>query len=187
MTKFYFDQQPVLENHLLMLRPLREEDFEDLFRVASDPLIWEQHPAKDRCQKQVFELFFKDAIASAGAFAVIDKKTGQIAGSTRFQPVKETQNAIEIGWTFLARQYWGGYYNKEMKTLMMDYAFNFVDNVLFYINENNIRSQKAVEKIGGIRVIAVEGQTLVPRQNSTVIYNINKKAWQLHAGEKNNN
>ncbi len=179
MTKFHFDLQPILENHLLILRPLKEEDFENLYQVASDPFIWEQHPDNNRYQKKVFELFFRDAINSSGAFAVIDKKTEQIIGSTRFHPVKETQNAIEIGWTFLARQYWGGYYNKSMKKLMIEYAFNFVENVLFYIGENNIRSQKAVEKIGGERIIALEGQALEIRQDSQVIYNINKKNWQL--------
>src|SRR5712672_2588722 len=103
MTKSHFDLQPNLENHLLILRPLKEKDFENLYKVASDPLIWEQHPEKDRCQKKVFEIFFSEAVNSAGAFAVIDKRTGQIIGSTRFHLVKETENAIEIGWTFLAR------------------------------------------------------------------------------------
>lgn len=109
MDKAAFDLQPQLENHLLVLRPLREEDLEELYKVASDPLIWEQHPSKDRCQKDVFELFFKEAIGSGGAFAIIDKKTrrpdgqaNQIIGSTRFHFVKETQNAIEIGWTFFS-------------------------------------------------------------------------------------
>src|SRR5437867_2338673 len=110
MKKTIFDLQPKLENELLLLRPLREEDFENLYKVASDPLIWEQHPAKDRCERDVFELFFRDAMKSSGAFVVIDKKLGQIIGSTRFHAVKETENAIEIGWTFLARKYWGGYY-----------------------------------------------------------------------------
>src|ERR1700722_15159835 len=102
-----FDLQPTLDNDLVVLRPVREEDFESLYKVASDPLIWEQHPAKDRCQRNVFEAFFNEAIVLKAAFVVIDKITGEIIGSTRFHPVKETQNAIEIGWTFLARKYWG--------------------------------------------------------------------------------
>ena len=192
MDKAAFDLQPELENHLLVLRPLREEDFEDLFIVASDPLIWEQHPSKDRCRKDVFELFFKEAMESGGAFAIIDKKTrlpdgqaNQIIGSTRFHSVKETNNAIEIGWTFLAREYWGGYYNQSMKQLMIDYAFNFVENILFYIHEENTRSQKAVEKIGARRVSSLEGKILETRSNASVIYNINKRSWKLNAKEKN--
>src|SRR6185436_18535359 len=150
--KTSFDLQPILKDEILILRPLEEGDFENMYKVASDPLIWEQHPSKDRCRRDVFELFFKDGMASGGAFAVIDKKAGRIIGSTRFHSVKEAENAIEIGWTFLAREYWGGHYNQAMKTLMLDYAFQFVDNVLFYIDEKNLRSQRAVEKIGGRRI-----------------------------------
>src|SRR5215471_703311 len=136
MDKTTFDLQPTLENDLLLLRPLTSEDFEDLHQVASDPLVWEQHPASDRCQRDVFELLFEDAMASGGAFAVIDKETGKIIGSTRFHRIEESENAIEIGWTFLARKYWGGHYNRSMKQLMIDWALQFVDNILFYIGEN---------------------------------------------------
>jgi RimJ/RimL family protein N-acetyltransferase len=181
MDKAAFDLQPQLENHLLVLRPLREEDFEDLYKVASDPLIWEQHPSKDRCRKDVFELFFKEAMASTGSFAIMDKKTNQIIGSTRFHSIKETQNAIEIGWTFLAREYWGGFYNQTMKYLMIEYAFNFVENILFYIHEENTRSQKAVEKIGAKRITSLEGKVLETRPNASVIYNITKKSWKPNA------
>ncbi|MGB8194268.1 MAG: GNAT family N-acetyltransferase, partial [Chitinophagaceae bacterium] len=152
MTKTQFDRQPTLENDLLILRPLKEDDFEDLYAVASDPLIWEQHPQKDRCKREVFEGFFKEAMESGGAFAVIDQKTNQMIGSTRFKPVKESDNAIEIGWTFLARTYWGGNYNRSMKNLLINYAFNLVEHVLFYVHGNNTRSRKAVEKIGGVLI-----------------------------------
>jgi N-acetyltransferase len=170
----HFELQPELENELLILRPLKEEDFEQLYQVASDPLIWEQHPSKDRCRKNVFEVYFKESVFSRGAFAVVDRKTGKIIGSTRFRFVKDFNNAIEIGWTFLARQYWGGYYNLSMKRLMMDYAFRYVDDVLFFINENNIRSQKAIEKIGGERIIQLENHRLDPGSTTAVIYRINK-------------
>jgi RimJ/RimL family protein N-acetyltransferase len=166
--------QPTLENDLLILQPLKAEDFDNLFKVASDPLIWEQHPAKERSTKSGFEPFFKEAMESKGAFIVIDKKTGEVIGSTRFYPVKESANAIEIGWTFLARQYWGGDYNNSMKKLMMDYAFRFVDNVLFYIHETNYRSQKAVEKIGGERISQLNNIPLSTRSAATVIYRIHK-------------
>ena len=177
MRKTIFDLQPTLEDHLLLLRPLTTEDLEDLYHVASDPLIWEQHPAKNRCERDVFELFFADAMASGGAFAVIDKETGKIIGSTRFHRIKESGNAIEIGWTFLARKYWGGRYNRSMKRLMIDWALQFVDNILFYIDENNIRSQKAVEKIGGERISTIEGTPLEVRPNASVIYSLPRKKW----------
>jgi N-acetyltransferase len=166
--------QPHLENDLLILRPLKAEDFDGLFKVASDPLIWEQHPAKSRSTKEGFELFFNEGLAANTTFAVIDKKSGEVIGSTRFAAVKESANAIEIGWTFLSRQYWGTAYNKSMKALMMDYAFRFVDNVFFYIHEDNYRSQKAVEKLGGIRITQWDGVPLSTRPTANVIYRVHK-------------
>jgi len=176
--KSNFDLQPTLEDEIIILRPLKEEDLEDLHAVACDPLIWEQHPSNDRYRRDVFELFFKDAMASGGAFAVIDKKTGQLIGSTRFHRVKEADNAIEIGWTFLARNYWGGRYNRAMKSLLMEYAFQFVDDILFYIGQDNFRSQKAIEKIGGKGITELNGVTLEARAHASVIYHISKKSWK---------
>jgi RimJ/RimL family protein N-acetyltransferase len=146
-----FDLQPHLKGELIELRPLIPEDWDELFAVASDPLIWEQHPESDRYKEDVFKIFFREALDSKGAFVVIDKKTQQIIGSTRFHGYDAEKSEIEIGWTFLARKYWGGRYNAEMKRLMLAHAFKFVENVIFYVGENNIRSQKATEKIGGVR------------------------------------
>ncbi len=129
------------------------EDWDDLFAVASDPLIWEQHPESDRYKEDVFKIFFREALESGGAFVIIDKKSQQIIiiGSTRFYGYDPEKSEIEIGWTFLARKYWGGRYNAEMKQLMLAHAFQFVENVVFFVGENNIRSQKAMEKISATR------------------------------------
>src|SRR6266404_9424846 len=146
-----FDLQPNLIGKLIELRPLAPADWDGLFAVASDPLIWEQHPERDRYQEDVFRIFFQDALACGGAFVVIDRKDRPIVGSTRFYGYDSEKSEIEIGWTFLAREYWGGRYNREMKRLMLDHAFQFVETVIFYIGENNIRSQKATERIGAVR------------------------------------
>lgn len=146
-----FDLQPHLKGQLIELRPLALEDWGGLFVVASDPLIWEQHPESDRYKQEVFKVFFEGAMESGGAFVVIDTKTQQIIGSTRFHGYDPEKSEIEIGWTFLARKYWGGRYNREMKQLMLNHAFKYVDDVVFFIGENNIRSQKATEKIGAVR------------------------------------
>jgi N-acetyltransferase len=180
MNTTAFNLQPYLENELLILRPLKEGDFDNLYKVASDPLVWEQHPASDRYQLNVFEQLFKDAISSKGAFAVIDKNSSIIIGSTRFHAIEGIPNAIEIGWTFLAREYWGGRYNTWMKCLMIEYALGFVDNILFYIGKDNFRSRKAVEKIGGEQIEALDGQPLDLRKNGTVVYKITKKWWSLN-------
>src|SRR6266550_7524884 len=146
-----FDLQPNLKGGLVELRPLRPEDWHALFTVASDPLIWEQHPERYRYEKDVFQVFFKEALESGGAFVVIDKSSQQIIGSTRFYGYDPEKSEIEIGWTFLARKYWGGRYNAEMKRLLLNHAFKFVENVVFFVGEKNIRSQTAMEKIGAIR------------------------------------
>lgn len=145
-----FDPQPILKGDLLALRPL-PEDFDDLYAVASDPLIWEQHPASDRYQKEVFREFFRTALESGGALVTIDSKDGRIIGSSRFHGYEEEKSEIEIGWTFLARSHWGGIYNRELKGLMLRHAFQFVRRVVFLIGPRNLRSQKAMEKIGGVR------------------------------------
>jgi N-acetyltransferase len=146
-----FDLQPILKGDLLELRPLRPEDFHDLYAVASDPLIWEQHPSKDRYQEEVFRKFFLEALASGGALIAIDFKSGRVVGSSRFYGYDEENSEIEIGWTFLARSHWGGIYNREMKQLMLLHAFKFVKSVVFLVGPQNLRSQRALEKIGGVR------------------------------------
>ena len=152
MVGMAFDLQPHLKGELIELRPLIPNDWDDLFAVASDPLIWEQHPERDRYKEDVFRVFFKDALESAGAFVIIDRKTQRIIGSTRFYGYDPHKSEIEIGWTFLARKYWGGRNNAEMKRLLLNHAFRFVESVVFLVGENNVRSQKALEKIGAIKV-----------------------------------
>jgi RimJ/RimL family protein N-acetyltransferase len=146
-----FDLQPNLKGELIELRSLMSNDWDDLFAVASDPLIWEQHPESDRYKEDVFKIFFREAMECGGAFVIIDRKSQQIIGSTRFYGYDSEKSEIEIGWTFLARKYWGGRYNREMKQLMLTHAFKFVESVVFFVGQNNIRSQKAMEKIGAIR------------------------------------
>lgn len=147
-----FDSQPVLRGDLVELRPLREEDYADLLAVASDPRIWEQHPDRRRHEEPVFRLFFRDAMASGGALLALDAATKRAIGSSRFHGYDETASEVEIGWSFLARSHWGGAYNGEMKRLMLRHAFRFVSSVVFFVDPRNLRSQRAMEKIGGVFV-----------------------------------
>src|SRR5438128_2752155 len=146
-----FDLQPILKGDLLELRPLRAEDFPDLYAVAADPLIWEQHPIKDRYKLEVFQVFFREALESGGALVALDSQGGQVIGSSRFHGYDQDKSEIEIGWTFLARSHWGGVYNREMKQLMLRHAFQYVNSVIFLVGPQNLRSQRAMEKIGGFR------------------------------------
>ena len=152
MDAVAFDLQPHLKGELIELRPLTSKDWDELFAVASDSLIWEQHPEPDRYREDVFRIFFRDALESGGAFVIIDRKTQGIIGSTRFYGYDPEKSEIEIGWTFLARKYWGGRYNAEMKRLLLNHAFKFVESVVFFVGEDNVRSQKAMEKVGAIKV-----------------------------------
>ena len=168
-----FELQPHLVGELLEVRPLRPEDWESLFAVAADPLIWEQHPACDRYQEEVFREFFREALESGGAFVVIDRQTGKIIGSSRYFGFDAAKSEIEIGWTFLARSHWGGKYNGELKRLMLDHAFKFVDSVVFLIGPNNFRSQKAVEKIGGV-MIGRRDKTIRGETVEQVVYQVKR-------------
>jgi uncharacterized protein YhfF/RimJ/RimL family protein N-acetyltransferase len=147
-----FDLQPTLAGQLVRLRPLLPDDHDALLSAASDPLIWEQHPDKSRSQPEGFRAFFEGALASRGAFLVTDASTGGVIGTSRYHGYDAASDEVEIGWTFLARSHWGGQYNREMKALMLQHAFRFVGRVVFLIDPANDRSQRAVEKIGGVRI-----------------------------------
>lgn len=165
-----FDLQPTLTGDLVELRPLRPGDFDALYAVASDPLIWEQHPEPDRCTEPVFRTFVQGAVDSGGAFVAIDRADGGIIGSSRYFGYDAEASEIEIGWTFLARSHWGGGYNQEMKRLMLVHAFRFVDRVVFRIGSHNIRSRRAIEKIGGVEI----GVSPDSRGGEAVVYAITR-------------
>jgi N-acetyltransferase len=147
-----FDPQPTLVGTLLTMRPMVPADHDALFAVASDPLIWEQHPARTRYEPEVFRVFFDEGIATGGALVAIEAATGDIIGSSRFFGYDAERREVEVGWSFLARRFWGGRYNGEMKALMCGHAFQWCDRVLFLIGPNNWRSRRAVERIGAVFV-----------------------------------
>jgi RimJ/RimL family protein N-acetyltransferase len=166
-----FDLQPHLVGDRVELRPLHESDFAELHAVSSDPLIWEQHPVPTRHEKQVFQEFFSKHLASGGALIVLDRRNGCIIGTTRFHGYDPARSEVEIGWTFLARSHWGGDYNGEMKRLMLEHAFGFVDRVVFLIHPQNIRSQRAVEKLGAVRA----GSRLDGGGRDSLVYEIRRE------------
>ena len=145
------DLQPTLEGPRVTIRPIQSDDWEGLFSAAADPLVWEQHPATDRYKEDQFRGFFDDAVKCGSAFTFVDHESGKLFGSSRYNDYDANLSEIEIGWTFLSRDYWGGSYNREIKKMMLEHAFTFVDTVLFWVGADNMRSQKAVEKIGGVK------------------------------------
>jgi RimJ/RimL family protein N-acetyltransferase len=169
-------QPEILESEILKIVPLNESDFENLFELASDPLIWEQHPTKDRYKREVFQLYFDGAILGNTSFKIIDKSTNKSIGSTRYYDYNPEKKSIAIGFTFLVRQYWGGLYNKSSKKLLIEYAFRFVDKVYFHIGGSNIRSQLAITKIGAVKV--KEFESAINGKNIKYFeYLIEKKNW----------
>lgn len=166
--------QATLENENVKLVPLNPNDFEELFSVASDPKIWEQHPNKDRYQREVFEKFFQGAIESKGAFKIMDKSSNEVAGSTRFYDYNPDENSIFIGYTFYATKFWGSKLNPQVKKLMLDYIFQFVDKVNFHVGKDNIRSQKAMEKLGAKKVDEVNFAYFGEPEKLNVVFEIDK-------------
>lgn len=172
-----FSVQTILENEKYQLIPLHQGDFESLYEVASDPEVWKQHPNKDRYKREVFENFFKGALESKGAFKITDKSNGEVLGSTRFYDYDEANNSIFIGYTFYGTNFWGKKINPQVKKMMLDYIFQFVDTVYFHVGKDNIRSRTAMERLGaenlGEQEIAYFGE--IPRTN--VLYQIKKENW----------
>lgn len=175
-----FNIQPKLENEIAILSPLQEKDFEDLYAAASNPKIWEQHPNKDRWKREVFKTFFEGAITSEGAFKILDKVTGKIMGSTRYYDFNEQENSIFIGYTFYAVEYWGKGINKSVKTLMIDYIFQFVSKVNFHIGANNIRSQVAIGRIGAEKIGEQEVTYFGEASKLNFVYEITKAKWEQY-------
>ena len=146
-----FDFQPSIRGKSIQLRPLQSHDLDALYAIASDPLIWEQHPVSNRYQRDVYSKLFQELLDSKGTLVVIDLLSGEVIGCSRYYEYSRAESAVAIGYTMLARRYWGSAYNRELKTLMLDHAFTSVERVIFHAGEMNIRSQKALEKIGAIR------------------------------------
>ncbi len=183
--KELFSYQPSLVGDTLSVRPLYEDDFDALFTCASDKKIWAGHPNSDRYQKPVFEKWFDTAINSKATVVVIDNNRNEIIGSSRFYWLDTIPDDISIGFTFLACQYWGGPTNFELKTLMLNYAFNFFDTVWFHIAPSNIRSQKATQKIG-CQFSHEEMLKISTKDELWYCYKMEKKSWQTIISDKNN-
>jgi len=173
-----FDLQPThLKNDCIVLEPLKPKDFEALYAVASDPLIWEQHPNKNRYQRDVFEKFFEGAVLSVGAFMIYDAKSKVLIGSSRYYEYDAEKNSVAIGYTFISRECWGKSYNKAIKTIMLNYAFQHVDSVLFYIGCNNLRSQKAIAKLGAVKIGEQQIEYYSEEQKLNFVFKIKKEEW----------
>lgn len=169
--------QPILKNSLVTATPLQQTNFDDLYEAASDPLIWEQHPNKNRWQQQAFENYFAGALKSGGAFLVRDAKTNEIIGSSRYSDYDSQTNTVSIGYTFFVRSHWGKGYNYALKELMLHHIFQFVDTVKFYIGAVNKRSQISIERFGAIKTGEEETAYYGESAKLDYVYTITKLQW----------
>jgi N-acetyltransferase len=174
-----FESQPTLRGSLVALRPLRQGDYDALYAVASDPLIWEQHPDKTRCRPEGFHRFFRQALESGGALLVTTADGAKTIGSSRFHGYSDATREVEIGWTFLARTCWGGRFNRELKRLMVEHAFRWAERIVFLIGPQNLRSQKAILKIGAIRA----GSRVDASGTESNVYLLTPEAWARNLQE----
>lgn len=142
--------QPTLRGTSVTLEPLHAEHFDVLYAVASDPLIWEQHPEPTRWQREVFTGFFQGAMQSGSALLIRDAATGEVIGSSRFYEWDADAGDVSIGYTFLARSHWGGGVNGDLKRLMLDHALRYAQRVWFHVGTANHRSRRALAKIGAV-------------------------------------
>jgi N-acetyltransferase len=176
-----FDFQPTLSDGLLTLRPVQADDWEALFAVAADPLIWALHPASDRYTEPVFRRFFDEGLASGGMIAVVDPASGAIIGSSRFDEYAPERSEVEIGWSFLARSHWGGRYNRAVKRMMLRHAFRFVESARFRVGENNVRSRAAMTKIGGVLSDQIDEVAVAGVIVAHVVFTIRKADFETSA------
>ena len=160
-----------LENEIVSLVQTVENHFEDLYTIGSNPIIWEQHLDKDRWKLNNFRKYIDGGIGNKeGCFTIIDKEVNKIIGTTRYYSFNDEEHSVKIGYTFISQHYWGTHMNYQIKKLMLDYVFQYLDKVYFDIWERNYRSQKSVEKLGG--------KKLRLEKNNKFLYLIEKMDWR---------
>ncbi|MEP5152587.1 GNAT family N-acetyltransferase [Planktotalea sp.] len=170
------DTSVSLADELLDLRPMKSEDFAALYRAASDPLIWAGHPAKNRFEEDVFRGYFDGLLEAGGTYVVRLKETQCVIGCSRYYIAEDAPADVAIGFTFLTRDQWGGETNFHLKTLMFEHAFQVHERVWLHIAPDNIRSQKAAERLDAQHMPNVE-ITLLGQKSKNFAYVFDKQNW----------
>ena len=168
-----------LQNDTIALELLKSSDFEELYEVASDPLIWEQHPNPTRYQREVFEVYFRGALESQGAYLVKNALSGKVIGCSRYYDFNAVTCSVCIGYTFISRECWGKSINRSLKILMLDHAMQWVNTVEFHVGVNNIRSQKAMEKLGAVKTGVTDMSYYGEPPHTNIIYQVNQDVWKM--------
>lgn len=169
-----FPFQPTLTSETLLLRPLVATDWDAIFAAASDPLIWALHPVHDRYTEASFRPYFATQLAGGGTLIIVDRHSSDVIGWSTYGNHSAERSRVEIGWTFLIRAHWGTSTNRDMKHLMLAHAFDHVDTVTFRIGPDNLRSRRAIEKIGGVLTDETDDIIIHGKAITHVVYAIHK-------------
>lgn len=144
-----------LTGQTVELRSISKDHFTELEAVAKNKKIWEFYPF-DGSDSNTFAHIFNGAIierekGNQFPFVIFHQQQNKIIGSTRFLDIQEKHKKLEIGSTWLHPDYWATAINPECKLLLLQYCFENLHAVRVQLktDENNIRSRKAIEKIGG--------------------------------------
>lgn len=141
-----------LQDSDITLRPLTAADYDALFAVGADAAIWAQHPDRERYTPEGFRFFFQKLLETDMPYLVIDRATESVIGATSYYQYDAAARQVAIGYTFLATRYWGGATNRQVKSMLLNHAFQYVDTVIFHVREHNYRSQAALVKLGAQKV-----------------------------------
>ncbi|WP_249661278.1 GNAT family N-acetyltransferase [Lysinibacillus fusiformis] len=174
-----------LENSIVKLKPLELNDLSGILEAASYPEIWSH--MSTTIEKMVdVNNFVENALLmrrnkTEFPFVIVDKKTGEIIGSTRFMDIDDTHQRVEIGTTWLTPAYWRTAINTNCKYLLLQYCFEtlHLQRVQIKTDHENSQSQKAIERIGATKegvlrnhIIRKDGTT-----RHTVMYSITLEEW----------
>ncbi|MDQ3534193.1 MAG: GNAT family N-acetyltransferase [Bacteroidota bacterium] len=181
-----FKENFVLEDRMVLIKPLTFKDFKGLNEVALDPDIWKYMPLTEIKTTEDLHEYIKKARkqrkeATRYPFVIFNKTENKIAGSTSYGNVSIIDKRLEIGWTWLGKQFQGSGINKHCKFLLLQYAFETLcfERVELKTDALNLQSRKAMLKIGAIEEGILRSHTLMNggRRRDTIYYSILKNEW----------
>lgn len=178
-------QIPTLDSPLVRLRPLRQDDAPALVTAASDGTLWELPftVVPSATTVGVYLATALQGLSTGGVwpFAIIDAATDAVIGSTRFWKIDHNNRKLEIGHTWLAASWQGTLANTQAKLLLLQQAFDNMAcvRVQFTTDVLNLRSQRAIEKLGAVREGVVRHERIMPdgRKRNSVRYSIIDSEW----------
>ena len=181
-----FNSEINLQDSRVLLRKYHPSDVPQLQQIVYDEDTWRLMPTKIENQLE-FEAWQQTVengyiTGTRYTFMIVDKASGRIAGSTSFGNISEYDKRLEIGWTWLSRDYRGTGLNRHCKFLLLQYAFEELqyERVELKTDVLNMRSRKAMLKIGATEEGVLRSHTLMHdgRRRDTIYYSILRPEWE---------